>query len=91
VPSPTVVLPGGLVRSLRGLARLFERFIDLPVTPDVFILAGRYLYYDTRKAQDQLRLADPRPLEQAAAEALAWFQKKNLSAGSAADFAHHPV
>lgn len=77
VTSPTVVLPGGPVRALRGVAHLLERFLEFPVSPDVFILAGRYLYCDTAKARTQLNLPEPRPLEQAIAEAHAWFQGKN--------------
>jgi dihydroflavonol-4-reductase len=76
VPAPTVVLPGRLVRALRGPAHLIERYMDLPVTTDVFVLAGRYLYYDTQKAREQLFLPEPRSLEQAAAEAFAWFSGK---------------
>ncbi len=74
VPAPSVVLPGWLVRALRGPAGFLERFINLPVTADVFILAGRYLYYDTRKARSDLVLPAPRPVEQAVAEAFAWFK-----------------
>ena len=74
VPAASVVLPGWLVRALRGPAGFLERFINLPVTADVFILAGRYLYYDTRKARSDLVLPAPRPVEQAVTEAFAWFK-----------------
>ena len=77
VPAPTVVLPGSLVRALRGPARLVEHYIELQVTTDVFVLAGRYLYYDTQKAMTQLSMPEPRSLEQAAAEAFAWFSAKH--------------
>lgn len=74
IQAPNVVLPGRLVRALRGPAGFLERFINLPVTADLFILAGRYLYYDTRKARSDLVLPAPRPVEQAVAEAFAWFK-----------------
>jgi dihydroflavonol-4-reductase len=77
VTPPTVVLPGGLVRAVQGMAHLLDRFLEIPVSPDVFILAGRYLYCDTTKAHTQLNLPEPRSLEQAIAEAHAWFQGKN--------------
>jgi dihydroflavonol-4-reductase len=77
VPLPSVVLPGGLVRGLRGPARLFEHFFELPVTADVFILAGRYLYFDTCKARTQLGLPEPIAVDQAIAETVAWYQGAN--------------
>jgi dihydroflavonol-4-reductase len=77
VSLPTVVLPGGLVRALRGVAHLLERFLEIPVSPDVFILAGCYLYCNPAKARTQLNLPEPRPLEQAIAEAHTWFQGRN--------------
>jgi dihydroflavonol-4-reductase len=76
VTPPTVALPGGPVRALRGVARLLERFLEIPVSPDLFILAGRYLYCDPAKARIQLNLPEPRPLEQAITESYAWFQGK---------------
>jgi dihydroflavonol-4-reductase len=77
VPVPIVVLPGRLVRGLRGPAGFLERFLDLPVSVDVFILAGRYLYYDTRKARNELVLPEPRSLEQAVGDAFTWFTGGN--------------
>jgi dihydroflavonol-4-reductase len=77
VSLPGVVLPGGLVRGLRGLGRLFEHFFELPVTADVFILAGRYLYFDTCKARTELGLPDPVGVDQSITETLAWYQGGN--------------
>ncbi len=77
IPAPSVVLPGRLVRALRGPAGFLERFLELPVSADVFVLAGRYLYYDTRKARNELVLPEPKPVEQAVAEAFAWFRGSN--------------
>ena len=34
-------------------------------------------YYDTCKARSQLALREPRPVEQAIADAYAWFQTKS--------------
>lgn len=76
VVAPNVVLPGWLVRALRRPARLLERFFELPVTTDVFVLAGRHLYYDTRKAHSQLGLSEPLPPELAVGDAYAWFLAK---------------
>ncbi len=76
VVAPSVVLPGWLVRRLRRSARLLERFFELPVTTDVFVLAGRYLYYDTKKAHSQLGLSEPLAPELAVGDAYAWFLQK---------------
>ncbi len=73
-PVPGVSLPGSLVRGLRGPARLVERFSELPVTADVFILAGRYLYYDTCKARSELELPEPLAIDQAITEAYDWYR-----------------
>ncbi|MDD1713511.1 MAG: NAD-dependent epimerase/dehydratase family protein [Methanoregulaceae archaeon] len=74
VPAPSVTLPGGLVRTFRRPVMLLEHFLDLPVSADLLIMAGRYFYYDIRKAQDELLMPAPRPVEQAVADAFAWFQ-----------------
>lgn len=74
-PAPNLVLPAGLVRTLGGLARLFKNYLDLPVSPEYFHLAGYYFYFDSRKAQEALGLPPPRPAEEAIAEAYAWFRQ----------------
>jgi dihydroflavonol-4-reductase len=80
VPAPSVVLPGSVVRGLRGLASLVNHFFELPVTPDVFILAGRYLYYDTCKARTELNLQEPIGIDQAISDTIAWYQNGSPSA-----------
>jgi dihydroflavonol-4-reductase len=72
---PLIVLPGGVARALAGPAALFKNFIDLPAGPEVLYLAGKYFYYDNHKAQVELGLATPRPVEGGMAEAYAWFQQ----------------
>jgi dihydroflavonol-4-reductase len=73
VQAPGLTLPAGLLRALAGPAGLLERFLDLPVSSDLFRLAGRYFFYDTAKARTELGLADPRPTAGAIREALEWF------------------
>ena len=73
-PAPNLVLPAGLVRSLGGAAGLFQNYLNLPITPDLFHLAGYNFHYDLRKAQVELGLPPPRPVENAIAEAWGWFQ-----------------
>lgn len=74
-PAPNLVLPAWLVRAGGGLAGLLHNFLDLPVPPELFRMAGYYFYYDTRKAQVELGLAPPRPVEEAVTEAFEWFQR----------------
>ncbi len=73
VPAPNLVLPAGLVRALGRLALPLQNFLDLPVSAELFHLAGYNFHYDLRKAQVELGLAPPRPVEEAVAEALSWF------------------
>jgi dihydroflavonol-4-reductase len=74
-PAPNLVLPAGLVRAAGGLAGLLHNFLDLPISPELFHMAGYYFYYDTRKAQVELGLPPPRPVEEAIAEAVEWFRQ----------------
>lgn len=74
VPPPSLALPAWLVRMGRGPAGLLKNYIDLPVSPELFFLAGIFFHYDTRKASVELGLPAPRPVEQALAETLAWLR-----------------
>jgi dihydroflavonol-4-reductase len=75
VHPPLIVLPGGVGRALAGPAMLLRNILDLPVGPEILYLAGKYFYYDTHKAQVELGLTTPRPVEEGMAEAYAWFQQ----------------
>ena len=89
---PLIVLPGGVARALAGPAVLFKNFIDLPVGSELLYLAGKFFYYDSHKAQVELGLGSPRPVEEGMKEAYAWFQsvgalpkKKEVEAKETAD------
>lgn len=75
VPEPNMLLPVGLVRGLSGPVQMLHTFLNLPISPELLRLAGYYFYYDLSKAQTQLGLIEHRPVEEAIAEAYAWFQK----------------
>ena len=49
-PPNFIEIPAALLRSLRFPASWLEHFIDLPVSTDLFSLAGCSMFYDTRKA-----------------------------------------
>ena len=73
-PAPNLVLPAGLVTRSVPIMRLLQPFLDLPVSANDLRLAGNYFYCDTRKAQVELGLPPPRPLEDALREAFDWFK-----------------
>lgn len=76
VPPPTAMLSAGLLRLLSGPFSLLESFLNLPISAGLLHQAGLHFYYATRKAQVALRLAPPRPIEEAIAQALAWFAER---------------
>lgn len=73
-PANFIELPSALVRAFRLPAQWLEHFIDLPVSADLFALAGCSLFCDIHKARTELHLSEPLSAELAAAEAYAWFK-----------------
>jgi dihydroflavonol-4-reductase len=71
--APALVLPIGVVKALAGPVQLLQSFIDLPLSGNMLHMVGRYFYYDIRKAQSELGLAQPRRVEDAVREAYEWF------------------
>ncbi|MCC6147111.1 MAG: NAD-dependent epimerase/dehydratase family protein [Anaerolineaceae bacterium] len=75
VTAPVVRLPVGLVRRLALPARWLSPFMEMPVAPETFHLAGYCFYVSTRKAITKLGLAPPRLPQEAVREAFAWFKE----------------
>ena len=75
VAVPILVLPGGVLRAVASPMRLLQTFLELPVSPSDLHLAGYHFYYDTRKAQVELGLQPPHPLEEALQDAYRWFKQ----------------
>lgn len=75
VPGPNLVLPAGLLHRLTWPAQVLGPFLTLPVSPEMFRLAGYHFFYDLSKAETELGLNVHRSIEEAIAEAHAWFQK----------------
>jgi len=73
VPAPNLLLPPNLVRTLSRVLGAFQSFLQLPLGVSELRLAGYYFYYETRKAQRELGLGQPRPARQAVEDALNWF------------------
>lgn len=80
VQPPAIVLPPGLIRLLARPAAWLQPFLTLPVDADSLNLAGYYFYVSTRKAQEELHLAPPRPIENAILQAYQWFQETGVLA-----------
>jgi dihydroflavonol-4-reductase len=74
-PAPDRALPTGLLHALSRPAHLFQSFVHLPVSADLLQLAGRFFYYDTRKAGEALGLTVRRGARQAFQEAYEWFSQ----------------
>jgi dihydroflavonol-4-reductase len=75
---PRLVPPTWLLRGLALPIDLLSRVTPFPVDADLLRLAGYYFYYDTRKAQTELGLTQPRPYRLAAEHALAWYRQQGL-------------
>jgi dihydroflavonol-4-reductase len=76
VSAPLLVLPASMARLLVGPLRLVQAFVEPPIPYRSFYLAGYRFYYDTHKAVVELGLNQPLPVDQAIAEAYAWFREK---------------
>lgn len=73
VPSPNILLPGGLLRTIASPIERFQSLIDLPVSASTLHQAGYGFYYDTGKARIELGLTNLHSVDQAIQEAYDWF------------------
>ncbi|MEW6180576.1 MAG: NAD-dependent epimerase/dehydratase family protein [Chloroflexota bacterium] len=80
VQPPRTLLPAGLVRRLAVLYGLVENWLPLPVSGAELYLAGRYFYYDTQKASEELEWASCSGVDRAIREAIDWSREKGLLA-----------
>ncbi|MCJ7621944.1 MAG: NAD-dependent epimerase/dehydratase family protein [Anaerolineaceae bacterium] len=75
VSPPELVIPTGLVRMLSLPLTVLRSFINAPVSGSLMHLAGRFFYYDIRKAQVALGLQPPAPAREAIQDAYDWFKE----------------
>lgn len=80
VAPPRTVLPASLMRRLAPIYALLENWLPLPVSASELYLAGRYFYYDTYKANNELEWACCVEVDHAIREALQWSKEKGLLA-----------
>lgn len=73
---PRWEVPLGIARATGGLAFHLARLMRLPASPDLLRAAGRYFYYDGRKARREFDLGPPRPYEDAALAAAEWYRQR---------------
>jgi dihydroflavonol-4-reductase len=75
VEPPAITLSNGLAQRLPVLLRIINRFVRSPFDPSQLRLSGRCLYYSNDRAQSNLHLDAPRPLDTAINESLEWFRQ----------------
>jgi dihydroflavonol-4-reductase len=72
-PPPKIVLPNWLVKKMSMPMRILQPFLNFPIGGNLLRLAGRYFYYDTRKAKLELGLESSQLGRSALQEAYDWF------------------
>jgi dihydroflavonol-4-reductase len=75
VPIPNLVVPAWLLRWFSLPAHMLQNFLNLPVSPELFRMAGTYFFFDLKKAETELGLAQHRPVRDALVETFDWFQQ----------------
>jgi len=75
IQAPNLFIPTGLVRALSKALTLIQPFVRLPVDANLLQMAGRYFYYDSRRAYMELGVLEPLPARQAIQEGYDWFAK----------------
>jgi dihydroflavonol-4-reductase len=73
-PPPRLLVPAPVSRLLAGPVTALASRLNLPVGGDLLRMAGANFFCDTRKARQELGLADPKPARQAIAEAYLWYR-----------------
>ncbi len=77
VKPPRFTAPAFLVKALVGGVELLSRIRGTapPITRDVLQILGRYAWYDTAKARNELGWT-PRPLQETLTDTVAWLREQ---------------
>ncbi len=78
VNAPRINLPARLVRNLALPVSIAENWITFPASGELLHKAGYFFYYDTRKAQQELRFGARLSVRSAVAEAYAWYLGRGI-------------
>jgi len=71
-------IPTWLALALVGPVATLNRWGKLPVGGELLRQAGRYFYYDTRKAREELGLPAPRTVREAIEDAYRWYLNQGM-------------
>ncbi|MGB9640514.1 MAG: NAD-dependent epimerase/dehydratase family protein, partial [Anaerolineales bacterium] len=72
-PPPKWNMPANILAILNPFYTAMEKLSPLPISTSLLRLAGRYFYYDTRKAQNHLHLSAPRSIVDAIHQCYDWY------------------
>ncbi|RPI85607.1 MAG: NAD-dependent epimerase/dehydratase family protein [Chloroflexi bacterium] len=72
--TPKFILPAWAGRMLSRPIGMFGDLVGIPINRELLLMAGKYFFYDMRKARNELGLNEPRPVFDAAREAIDWYR-----------------
>jgi dihydroflavonol-4-reductase len=75
---PQQVIPSWMLRPLAGPLDLLCRLVPMPFNGDLLRFSNQHMYYDTRKAQVELGLADLLPVRTALQDAYDWYKANDM-------------
>ncbi|MCJ7700546.1 MAG: NAD-dependent epimerase/dehydratase family protein [Anaerolineales bacterium] len=78
VRPPKSILPSWLLRPLAGPLDILCQLVPMPFNGDLLRFSGRYLYYDTQKAQQVLGLTALHSVRMAIQEAYEWYKAEGM-------------
>lgn len=78
VRPPTKIIPAWLLRPAAGPLDLLCRLVPMPFNGDLLRFSGHYLYYDTKKAQQELGLTGLRSVQTALQDTYDWYRAQGM-------------
>jgi dihydroflavonol-4-reductase len=78
VRPPQFFIPAWLLRPAAGPLDLLSRLFPLPFNGNILRFSGHFLYYDTRKAQQELGLTGLRSVQTALQDTYDWYRDQGM-------------
>jgi dihydroflavonol-4-reductase len=78
VRQPQVIIPSWLLRPAAGPLDLLCRLFPLPINGDLLRFSGHFLYYDTKKAQQELGLTGLHSVKTALQDTYDWYRAQGM-------------